>query len=100
MAKGIRVAALCAALTVFAGTAAVVQAAPTPDSPDDLLDSIKNGPYARIGPWLGNLYEEYHEASGKGVTDKAFKTGNPLLRVSNGAVGIDAYATDAAALVI
>ena len=50
MASRIRVAALCAALTVIAGTATIVQAAPTPDSPDELLNAVKNGPYGRIGP--------------------------------------------------
>jgi hypothetical protein len=76
---------------------AALAAAPTPDSPDAILNTVKNGPYAKIGPWLGNLYEEYKEAAGKGVGAKAFKTRNPLLRVSNGSIGIDAYAADAAA---
>ncbi|HEX9773581.1 MAG TPA: S8 family serine peptidase [Steroidobacteraceae bacterium] len=73
-------------------------AAPTPDSPDAVLNAVKNGPNAKIGPWLGNLYEEYRAAVGKGIAAKAFKTTNPMVRVSKGSVGIDAYATDAAAL--
>jgi Subtilase family len=97
MSRGIRIAAVCAALSVFIG-APVALAAPTPDAPDAVLNEVKNGPHAKIGAWLGNLYEEYRVAAGKGVTAKAFKTANPALRVSKGMVGIDAYATDAAAL--
>ena len=100
MAKGTRIAVFCAALTMMVGTVpAALAAAPTPDSPDAILNAVKNGQYAKIGPWLGNLSDEYHEAVGKGVTAKAFKTKNPMLRVSNGYVGIDAYAADAGALV-
>lgn len=100
MAKGIRVAAYGAVFGMFVGTVPLaLAAAPTPDAPDAILNSVKTGPYAKIGPWLGNLYDEYSEAAGKGVTAKAFKTKNPLLRLSNGTVAIDAYATDAAALV-
>jgi hypothetical protein len=83
---------------MLVGTApAALAAAPTPDSPDAILNAVKNGPNAKIGPWLGNLYEEYRESAGKGTKAKAFKSSNPMLRVSNGRVGIDAYATDAAA---
>jgi len=99
MARGIRIAALCAALSLTAGALPVAQAAPTPDSPDELLNIVKNGPNAKIGPWLANLYAEYRETQGRSAADKTFKTSIPMLRVSNGQVGIDAYATDAAAFV-
>lgn len=99
MANGIRIAAFCAALSMMAGTVSAAPADPTPDAPDELLSAVKNGPYAKIGPWLGNLYEEYREANGRRAADKPFRTRNPMLRVSNGAVGIDAHAIDAAALV-
>jgi hypothetical protein len=98
MARVIRIAAVCAALAVIVGTVPAALAAPTPDSPDAVLNAVKNGPNAKIGAWLGNLYQEYRVAAGRGVTAKAFKTTNPMVRVSKGSVGIDAYATDAAAL--
>ena len=99
MAKGTRIAAFCAALSMLIGTVPAALADPIPDAPDEVLNAAKNGLNAKIGLWLGNLYEEYREASGLGATEKSFKTRDPMLRVSNGAVGIDAYATDAAALV-
>jgi hypothetical protein len=99
MSNGIRAAAICAALSMIVGVIPAALADPTPDAPDDVVNAVKNGPYAKIGPWLGNLYEEYREANGKGASEKSFKTRNPMMRVSNGAVGIDAYATDSAALV-
>ena len=81
------------------GRPAVLAAAPTPDAPDAVLNAVKNGPHAKIGPWLSNLYAEYQEAAGKGVTAKAFKTKNQARCASRkGLVGIDAYANDAAAL--
>ena len=98
MVRGIRIAAVCAALPMIVGMVPAALAAPTPDSPDAVLNAVKNGPNAKIGPWLGNLYEEYRAAVGKGIAAKAFKTTNPMVRVSKGSVGIDAYATDAAAL--
>ena len=97
MVKGSRVAALCAALSLFAG-ATTTLAAPTPDDPKAMLDAIKASPNAKLGPWLSNLYAEYREAAGKGVTAKTFKSKNKALRSSKGMVGIDAYAHDAASL--
>ena len=100
MVKKNRVAVYCAAFSMIVGAVpAVLAAAPTPDAPDAILDAVKTGPYAKIGPWLGNLYDEYNEAAGKGITAKAFKTTIPMLRVSNGTVAIDAFAVDATALV-
>lgn len=101
MNRGIRTAAICAATSMVVGMVAATPpalAAPAPDDPNAVLNAVKSGPYARIGPWLGNLYEEYREASGRGVAVRDFKSKNPALRVANGTVGIDLYATDAAAL--
>jgi subtilisin family serine protease len=98
MARGIRIVAICAASSIIIGAGATAIAAPSPESPDAVLNAVKNGPHAKIGPWLGSLYEEYREASGKGAGAKTFKSRIPALRVSNGTVGIDAYATDARAL--
>ncbi len=98
MMKGIRVVACCAALSMIVGAVPAALAAPTPDAPDAVLNAVKNGPHAKIGPWLANLYAEYREAAAKGVKANAFKTRNPLLRVTKGTVSIDAYATDATAL--
>ena len=95
MARGLHVAAICAAATMIMGAA---QAAPTPDAPDAVLNAVKNSPNARIGPWLANLHEEYQAAAARGVTEKKFRTRNPMLRVTRGTVGIDAYATNAAEL--
>jgi subtilisin family serine protease len=97
MVRGSRVAAFCAALSLFAGATAAL-AAPTPDDPKAMLDAIKTSPQAKLGPWLSNIYAEYKEAAAKGVTAKTFKTKNKALRSSKGMVGIDAYANDAAAL--
>ena len=82
-------------MSLFVGATATL-AAPTPDDPKPMLNAVKNSPQAKIGPWLSNLYEEYQEAAGKGVTAKAFKTKNKALRSAKGMVGIDAYANDAA----
>ena len=97
-----RKAAALAALSmfVFVGASALpAGAAPRPDSPDDVLNAVKKGPYAKVGPWLGNLYEEYREAAGKGVSAKTLKSKNAALHVSRGMVRIDAYANNARDLV-
>ncbi|MGH8130463.1 MAG: hypothetical protein ACRES3_06385 [Steroidobacteraceae bacterium] len=99
MAKGTHVAAFCAALSMIAGTVPAALAQPTPDAPDKVLNAVKNGPHAKIGPWLSYLYEEYREASGRGGTAKNFKSRMPMLRVANGKVGVDAFATNRVALV-
>jgi subtilisin family serine protease len=97
MVRGSRVAAICAALSLFAGATGVL-AAPTPGDPKAMLDEVKTSPQAKLGPWLSNLYAEYREAAGRGVTAKAFKSKNTALRSAKGMIGIDAYAHDAAAL--
>ncbi|MDH4074017.1 MAG: S8 family serine peptidase, partial [Gammaproteobacteria bacterium] len=45
-----------------------------------------------------NLYQEYQEAKGKGVADKDFRSTNKALRVTRATIGLDAVATDGAAL--
>ncbi len=98
MAKGNRIAVVCAAVSLMACAIPNAMAAPRPDAPDEVLNAVKNGPYAKIGPWLGNLHEEYRESVAKGGNAKNFKSSNRMLRVSNGAVGVDAYATNGRAL--
>jgi hypothetical protein len=97
MVRGFRIAALSAALSLFVVATATL-AAPTPEAPDAVLNAVKNGPHAKIGPWLSNLYAEYQQAAGKGVAAKAFKSKNKALRSAKGMVSIDAYANDAAQL--
>jgi len=75
-----------------------VLAAPTPDDPSAVLAETKQSPNAKLGPWLDNLYQEYQEAKGKGVADKDFRSTNKALRVTGATVGLDAVATDGAAL--
>jgi subtilisin family serine protease len=57
---------------------------------------VKNGPLAKLGPFLQNLYDEYNQSAKKG---SSFETRNPVLKVRGGKVGIDMYANDPAALV-
>ncbi|HLB84840.1 MAG TPA: hypothetical protein VJK00_08910, partial [Steroidobacteraceae bacterium] len=72
-------------MSIVVGTPALQAApAPTPESPDAVLDAFKNSPHAKIGPWLSSLYAEYRVAAGTGVTAKAFKTKYRPLRVSQG----------------
>jgi len=75
------------------GTAPLAMAAPT--TPEQaLVDSAKNGPLQKLGPWLENLYDEFQQSANK----KAFKTRNPVLKVYGGKVGVDLYANDPASL--
>jgi hypothetical protein len=85
-------AALAVLVLSIAAAHAEVAAAATPE--EQLLDAVKNGPYAKLGPWLANLYEEYRGSNAK----KAFKTRNPVLKVRDGYVGVEAYANDAVSL--
>jgi len=99
MSRGNRIAAVCMVVSIVVGTPALQAApAPTPESPDAVLDAFKNSPHAKIGPWLSSLYAEYRVAAGTGVTAKAFKTKYRPLRVSQGMISIDAYATNGPAL--
>ena len=75
-----------------------VSAAPTPQSPDAVLNAVKQSPNASIGPLLGNLYEEYLLAT-RGAKAKPFKSSNPVLKVVNDRVAVDMVARDAGSLV-
>lgn len=69
--------------------------AANPSTPEEkLVDSVKNGPLQKIGPWLANLYDEYQQSPNK----DAFTTTNPVLKVHGGKVGVDMYANDSASL--
>src|SRR5690349_5275535 len=69
--------------------------AATPSTPEaKLVDSVKNGPLQKIGPWLANLYDEYQQSPNKDT----FTTTNPVLKVHAGKVGVDMYANDPASL--
>jgi len=61
---------------------------------EQLVSSVKQGPYAKLGPWLGNLYQEFRQSGNKNL----FKTRNPVIRVNSGKVGVDLYATDPVSL--
>src|SRR5256714_8255778 len=91
----VRIRAVCL-LSVSLLLGATVQAiAAAPSTPEEkLVDSVKNGPLQKIGPWLGNLYQEYQQSSNK----KAFTTSNPVIKLHGSKVGVDVYATDPASL--
>jgi hypothetical protein len=61
---------------------------------EGLVASAKTGALEKLGPWLANLHDEYQQSSNKG----AFQTRNPVVKVHNGAVGVDLHASDAASL--
>jgi hypothetical protein len=66
------------------------------NTPEDrLTDQVKNGPLAKLGPFLQNLYDEYNGSTTKG---SSFQTNDPVLKVRDGKVGIDMYADDPASL--
>jgi len=75
-------------------TAAQFAVAATSTPEEKLVDSVKNGPLQKIGPWLANLYEEYQQSPNK----KAFSTTNPVLKVHGDKVGVDMYANDPTSL--
>lgn len=83
MKYSIHTVARSAAAALLLAGAALAQAAPVPDAPDEILTATKQGPYARIGPFLGNLYDEYRDATGKGVNAKSFKSSDPYMHVAN-----------------
>lgn len=91
--KTTSVCAVAVGMVLSAGFLSAATAAPV-SSEEQLLSAAKQGPYAKIGPLLGNLYEEYSRSTSK----KDFKTSNPTLRVQGGRLGLDLYATDAVAL--
>jgi hypothetical protein len=61
---------------------------------EDFIKASTDDPLQKLGPWLSNLYADYQGAANKGQ----FRTHNPALKVTSGRVGVDLYATDAAAL--
>jgi subtilisin family serine protease len=77
---------------VLGATPAIAASPSTPE--ERLVDSVKNGPLQKIGPWLANLYDEYQQSPNK----EAFTTTNPVLKVHGGKVGVDMYANDPASL--
>lgn len=79
----------CAGAALLA--AASSHAANAPEQ--DLVAAYKTGAYSKIGPWLGNLYDESRRGGGATFTSR-----NPALKVAGGYVGIDAVADDPAAL--
>ncbi|HZD53152.1 MAG TPA: S8 family serine peptidase [Woeseiaceae bacterium] len=64
----------------------------------ELLDEVKQHPLARLGPWLINLHEEFEQFAKAGKPPAAFRTKNPVLRVTNGMVAIEGTANDPTAL--
>jgi hypothetical protein len=98
MKISIRAVARSLAAGLLLAGLSTAQAAPIPDTPDAILTAAKQGPYGKIGPFLGNLYDEYRDATGKGVNAKSFKSSDPYMHVADGTVAIDLYASNAAAL--
>ena len=86
------------AWTAIAAGSVLAAPVPTPDDPAAVLAETKQSPNAKLGPWLDNLYQEYQEAKAKGVADKNFRSVNKALRVTRATIGLDAVATNGAAL--
>src|SRR3989440_10029425 len=78
---------------LLGATVQAIEASPPPPE-ERLVDSVKNGPLQKIGPWLANLYNEYQQSPNK----DAFTTTNPVLKVHGGKVGVDLYANNPASL--
>ena len=92
MTLNLRAGFLLSGCLLLAATQAI---AATPSTPEEkLVDSVKNGPLQKIGPWLANLYDEYQQSPNK----DAFTTTNPVLKVHAGKVGVDMYANNSASL--
>ena len=99
MSSHLRFAALSVvALTAIAAGSVLAAPLPKPDDPAALLAETKQSPNAKLGPWLDNLYQEYQEAKAKGVADRNFRSANKALRVTRATIGLDAVATNGAAL--
>jgi len=79
----------------FVTAAAAVAAPAAPE--DQLLATVKSGAYAKLGPWLGNLAEEYAR-SPAARRARAFVSRNPVLHTHDATVAIEGYANDPAAL--
>jgi hypothetical protein len=99
MSSCLRFAALSVVALTAVGAGSVLAAPPPkPDDPAAFLAETKQSPNAKLGPWLDNLYQEYQQAKARGVTDKNFRSANKALRVTRATVGLDALATNGAAL--
>jgi subtilisin family serine protease len=73
-------------------------AEPVPESPDAVLAAFKQSPNAKIGPRLEHLYNQYLATRNVGPATQALANRSQSLRVQDGMVGVDAMATDGAAL--
>jgi hypothetical protein len=89
--RAVRALALLPILTFGSAQVALAQSR---SAEDTLLASVKNGPMQKLGPWLGNLYDEFRQGPNTGT----FVTRNPVLKVRGGRVAVDLYANDPAAL--
>jgi len=81
------------------GNAGSSPATPAISAEKELLAAVKDAPEAKLGPWLMNLHQEYlrfaSENRGRGRDQQTkFETRNPVLRVENGMVAIEATAND------
>jgi subtilisin family serine protease len=73
-------------------------AEPVPESPDAVLAAFKQSPNAKIGPHLDHLYQQHLASQAAGAATLAQRGRRQPLRVQDGMVGVDAMATDGAAL--
>jgi hypothetical protein len=80
------------ALLSIVGVPAMAAAQASPE--EAMLASVKNGPLAKLGPWLGNLYDEFRQSR----NPDTFESRNPIVKVRGGRVAVNLYAADAAAL--
>ncbi|HEX7959809.1 MAG TPA: S8 family serine peptidase [Terriglobales bacterium] len=88
----IKAVSLLSVSLLLGATPTIAATSSTPEA--SLVDSVKNGPLQKIGPWLGNLYNEFQQSPNK----SAFTTTNPVVKVNGGKVGVDMYANDPASL--
>jgi len=80
-------------VSLFVTTAKLaVAAASTPE--EKLVDSVKNGPLQKLGPWLANLSDEFQQSPNK----QNFTTQNPVIKLHGGKVGVDMYTNEPASL--
>jgi hypothetical protein len=79
--------------TTTAGAASV----PVPEDPAPALLEGQT-PHARIGPWLGSLYDEYRAGKAAGVAQRALRGSKGQFKGASDRVTVQAMANDAAAL--
>ena len=94
MSLRLRAAPTLALLPILAFGSVHAVRAQSRSAEESLLDSVKNGPMQKLGPWLANLYEEFRQAP----NTTTFETRNPVVKVRGGRVAVDLYANDPAAL--